>query len=95
MSYVIYNKETTIILPGKNYSNTYATERAAKAALTRAVRDGKVGNRDDYAIAECGEFHEKIEKQVERINLMSREKFMEPINTPNCCSPASETYWSM
>jgi len=92
MSYVIYNKETTIIAGG--HRNTYTSERAAKGGLTRMVNKEGL-NRDDFAIAESGEFHNTIEKEVERVNLMSGEKYMEPINTPLSCSPASETYWSM
>lgn len=32
---------------------------------------------------------------VERVNLMSGQKYMEDENTPLACSPSSETYWSM
>jgi hypothetical protein len=32
---------------------------------------------------------------VERVNLMSGKTYMEAEDTPPCCSPASETYWSM
>lgn len=32
---------------------------------------------------------------VVRHNLMTQEPFWEPYGTPNCVSPASETYWSM
>ena len=32
---------------------------------------------------------------VERTNLMSGKTYLEDENTPLCCSPASETYWSM
>lgn len=28
-------------------------------------------------------------------NLMSREWYQEAIDTPYCCSPSTETYWSM
>ena len=49
MSYVIYNKETTYILraPGRSvgcYVESYKTERAAKAALTRLTNSGKLGS---------------------------------------------------
>jgi len=124
MSYVIYNIKSTIILtaPAKSwgcYVESYKTESAAKAALTRLTKKDKLGNdyleepythpndmagtkrtkipytREDFAIAESSDFSQNIEKQVERINLMSGKKFMEAINTPNFCSPASETYWCM
>ena len=32
---------------------------------------------------------------IERTNIMTGKKFMEPIDTPVFMSPASETYWSM
>lgn len=48
-----------------------------------------------YAIAEFAHYVENIERQVERVNLMTGEKYLESINTPNYCSPSSETYWSM
>lgn len=35
------------------------------------------------------------EVMVERVNLMSGKKYMELADTPRCCSPSSETYWSM
>jgi hypothetical protein len=34
-------------------------------------------------------------KMVTRKNLMTGLEFEEDVNTPNCCSPASETFWSM
>ena len=35
------------------------------------------------------------ETYVTRVNIMSRKEFQERYDTPLCCSPASETYWSM
>ena len=40
----------------------------------------------------CFELHETY---VERTNLMTGEKYKERFDTPMCCSPSSETYWSM
>lgn len=34
-------------------------------------------------------------KMVTRTNLMSGQEYQEAVDTPLCCSPASETYWSM
>ena len=107
MSYVIYNKETTLILsaPARSvgcYVESYKTAGAAKAALTRLDKKGKLGKtqdilrtKEDFAIAEAGEFHTNIEKTVTRRNIMNGKEFQESVNTPNSCSPASETYWSM
>ena len=30
-----------------------------------------------------------------RVNLMTNEKYKEPVTRPLSCSPSSETYWSM
>ena len=94
MSYVVYNIETTYILKGRNGKETYLSEAAAYAALTRAKKAPGFKVRE-YAIAESSYFHEKIEKQVERTNMMTGKKFKQPINTPRCCDPSTELYWCM
>lgn len=38
------------------------------------------------------ELHETF---VTRINIMSGKEFQERFDTPNCCSPSSESYWCM
>lgn len=97
MSYVIYNPETTRVPSfawGRVAINRYSSVSVAKSAITRAFNKGKIECKEDYAIAESGEFHNNIEKHVTRKNLMGGD-YEEAINTPNCCSPSSETYWSM
>lgn len=94
MSFVIYNKETTIIYRKRWYDKPYATLAAAKAGLTRAVKKGKI-NKDDYAIAETDIFHKHIEKKVTKRNLMSGKEFEGGVNDPACTDPSTETYWSM
>tara|TARA_Y100000015_G_scaffold36640_1_gene38012 strand:+ start:5582 stop:5911 length:330 start_codon:yes stop_codon:yes gene_type:complete len=108
MAYYIYEKSSTYIM-GKTNSNgvTYPDHRksyksigAAKAALTRIIKAEGLLPTDPnygefrYAIAADGFFHQNIEKQVKKKNLMSGEEFMEPANRPYYCSPSSETYWS-
>lgn len=104
--FVIYNKDTTEILEirradgRKNYGGAYYGIGAAKAALTRFCNKSKFNFVDpeyplyQYAIAERGHYFAKIEKQVERTNMMTGEKFKESVNTPYYCSPSSETFWS-
>lgn len=94
--YVIYNKETTYYIE-REYSkhHCFKREREAKAALTRAEKKHKDFDRSRYAIATVGDFLDNIEKEVERTNLMSGKKYMERVNTPHYCSPASEAYWQM
>lgn len=91
--YVIYHKETTRYPRLKR--ETYKSERAAKAALTRAVNDGKISNRDEYAIAEYEDFRKNIEKKKTVKNLMSGNEIEIAVNTPASCDPSTETYWCM
>jgi hypothetical protein len=94
MAYVVYNKETTrtLYVKGKEY---YATEAAAKAALTRAWKKGKIEHRYNWDVAEVGYFRANIEKIKVVKNLMSGKDVRISVNTPRCCDPSSETYWSM
>ncbi len=104
MAYVIYRKDTSALVSTLR-DRRYKTLAAAKAALTRfntqwAKTWGVLGNEPDApyftcAIAEVNYYYENIEQEVERINMMSGCKYMESVNTPLCCSPSSETYWSM
>ena len=92
MSYVVYETESTMrVRNPKTRKEFYETERAAKAARTRALRTSDVA----LAVAETNHYKANIARMVERVNIMSGKTFMESINTPLCCSPASETYWSM
>jgi hypothetical protein len=95
MTYVVYEVESTRIATPKPYGKEYyATEGAAKAAKTR-MEKGKRWAGKELAVAELTLYRTLIEKMIERTNLMSGKKYMESVNTPNYCSPASEAYWSM
>jgi hypothetical protein len=93
MRYVIYNKETTILARLKR--TNFKTERAAKAALTRGLNDGKIANRDEWAIAESSDFFCNIEKKKVVQSLISGKEIEIAVNTPRSCDPSSELYWSM
>ena len=100
MAYVVYETASTRIV-GINRTD-YATEAAAKAARTRLLKikprkwSGRVQYKpEDLAVAELGFYRQNIEKMVERVNMMSGKKYIESVNTPSYCSPASEAYWSM
>jgi hypothetical protein len=92
--FVIYNKATTAIVKERAYSKAYyATETAAKAAITRFAKKGII-NKDEVAVTDHITYAETIETKVKRVNLMSGQEFYESVNTPYYCSPSSETYWS-
>lgn len=94
----VYDKQTTVI------QKTVKTSGAAKAWVTRKQNEflrnqnlyvSNDGPLFDWGYADAEYFHKHIEKQVTRTNLMTGKKFTESANTPWCCSPASESYWSM
>ena len=91
--FVVYVKEST------RYANVgkerFATERAAKAAITRALKNGWIHDRNDVAIADAVDFAETIEKTKVVKNLMSGKPVTISVNTPRSCDPSSELYWSM
>ena len=87
MTYVVYHKDTTRLAKRANGDQYFATEAAGKRHITRYLNS-------DYAVAELSYYEDNIEKTVERVNMMSGETYTESVNTPLCCSPASETYWS-
>jgi len=99
--YIIYNKKTTRLLGGSLNPKRFTFKRTAKGFMTRVMKRefNDMGivltNKDDYAIEDESIFHTKIEKQVTKKNLISGKEFTQPVNTPLCCDPSSETYWSM
>jgi len=100
MRYVIYNEMTTKILRVRAkhfgvgmFREYYESERAAKAGLTR-YRKKHPEDRQVWLIASV-EDHQKIER-VERVqSLIGGGTVVQSVNTPLCCDPSSETYWSM
>ena len=97
MAYVIFNTETTKLFrvwrQGYWQNATYATETAAKSGFTKLIRAGKI-DPTAFSILEVTEF-KKIEKTETVYSLMSGSPVVQSVNTPLCCDPSSETYWSM
>jgi hypothetical protein len=94
MAYVVYSTKTTAIVTEKAFGrSSFKTLAAAKATRTRMIRRGITPS--TIAVADSNYYINHIKQQVEKTNLMSGKKYMEDVNTPLCCSPASETYWSM
>lgn len=91
MSYVIYEISSTYIFRHPRTRREYYVDWGnARAAMTRNKLDENI-----WAIAESKEFHEKIEKTKIVHNLMSGQPVELSVNTPRCCDPSSELYWSM
>lgn len=98
MTYVIFDNETDSLYkkPGQITHARYDSMTGCKTAATRLNK--KVGKTQylwySSADYQCYRAMNPV-KMVERVNLMSGKKYMEAEDTPLCCSPASETYWSM
>ena len=90
--FYVYNLETSRIMQNKKGKSIWKSLGAAKAFRTRMGRMGY--NTDEYCIVDV-DLYSLIEQQVEKTNLMTGKKYMESVNTPSYCSPASEAYWSM
>lgn len=91
--YYVVNKETNKVYAKTWYAKkAYEMERTAKAQATR-LNKGLAAPL--YVVMTAEQVRAIPVKMVERVNLMSGEKYMEAEDTPNFCSPASEAYWSM
>lgn len=84
--YIVYHEESTM------EAGRFETFAGAKRSMTAKNRKLAV---PEYAVAEESYYNTNIVYIVERTNLLSGAKFKEPSNTPNYCSPSSESYWSM
>ena len=90
--FIIYNRETTVAIKDKYCINV--RRFGSRGAVTRYFNEKKL-DREKWAYATVNDFFELIEKQEVCINLMSGKPFSQSVNTPLCCDPSSETYWSM
>ena len=95
MAFVVYDINSTQTVNEKRWGReTYKTEAAAKAARTRMIKRLKY-DANSLAISDVAFYTKSIAKTVTKINIMTGLPYEESVNTPLCCSPASETYWSM
>jgi hypothetical protein len=93
--FVIYHKDTSqflrIMRAGYWQDAKFATEGAAKACLTRLAKAGKLVS-SEYLIGPV----ESVPQKTRIVkNLMSGKDVEIPVNTPRCCDPSTELYWSM
>lgn len=94
--FVIYEKESTLYLSHyhSKSQDRYVTERAAKAALTRACKADVTLIKENFAIADYDDFYCNIEKQEVRHGIIHSEgkQFTVGVNTRWSSGPWSESY---
>jgi hypothetical protein len=91
MYYIIVRATGLIATDGPNKTRSYKTFGAARATRTRLC------NKAGWSVAELSivDTQHYKPRMVTRKNLLSGIEYQEDVNTPLCCSPASETFWSM
>ena len=92
MSFIIYDRTTLLIV--RHGKVNYATERAARAAITRLYKKRLV-NPHNVSVCELDHYNKFLSPKKMVHNLMSGKPVIIDGNTPVCCDPSSETYWSM
>ena len=92
MSYVVVAKGTGLIVTdGPNKTRAYKTYGAARATRTRLCR--KAGyNAGELSIVDRKTY---VAPKITVTNLMSGKPVEIDADTPWCCRPDSETFWSM
>lgn len=86
MAYVVYHILSTQMI------RIFNKESAAKRSTTCANRNA--GYRS-YAYCDEDFYHNEVVKTKKVRNLMTGEEVEIDSNTPHCCDPSTETYWSM
>ena len=84
--YVVYHIKSTMAV------NRYYREADAKRRTTK--ENNAQGGPACFAYTDIKTYNTKVVHMVERTHLMTGKKFLEPSNTPEYLSPASEAYWS-
>ena len=91
MYYIVSRGTGLIVTDGPNRTRAYKTFGAARATRTRLCN--KAGwSVDQLSIIDIKYYTPKM---VVRTNLMTGQEYQEDVNTPNFCSPSSESFWSM
>jgi hypothetical protein len=84
--FTVYHISSTVAI------KEFDTESSAKRSTTCSNRNaGKVA----YAYAESKKYQTNVVSKKVVKSLMSGKDVVIDSNTPMCCDPSSETYWSM
>lgn len=97
MGYVVYEVKSGRQVDDQRRSSTvwnskvFKTEAAAEACRTRLVR------KEGYQYCELAvTTQELLPKRTRKVrNLMTGKEIEIDVNTPYCCDPSTERYWSM
>jgi hypothetical protein len=87
MSYVVYHVVST-----QAHRQDYKTLGWAQRAAERLnLEEGD----QKYRATSIQDYNENVVHKIRVKNLMTNEMVEIDSNTPHCCNPSTETYWSM
>lgn len=86
MAFVVYHKASTQL------AKIFNAESSAKRSATCMNRNAGA---DSYAYADVKDYDTLVVKKKVVKNLMTGKDVVIDSNTPRCCDPSSELYWSM
>jgi hypothetical protein len=89
--FVVFNTTMEQVLRKNSGTRYFDTERGAKIVCSKL---NKEANTNEWITLTNEEWKTRPVTTVERVNLMTGEKYMEPVNTPNFMSPAFYAYWA-
>lgn len=92
MAHVVVNSRTRTAITRTNGMVTYETEAAARAGRTRLLATGRFP--DGLEVMGFEAYHRQVPSMKVR-NLMTGKEIEIAADTPLCCDPSSERYWSM
>lgn len=86
MEYVVYHKASTKIL---KVFNAKASAKRSATCMNRKAGDVY------YTFADRETYERRVVTRKTVKNLLTGQDVEIDSNTPRCCDPSSETYWSM
>ena len=91
------NEKVVYVTYGVVSTHEYKTFVNDEASAKRSVtcHNKRRGRSEDIAYMERSEYEKNIVKDVVVRNFMSGKDVVIKSNTPRCCDPSSELYWSM
>ena len=94
--FVVVNSETNRVLSFANRPSQFPYRKVAEKYAKMANGYGYHDSSNHYVVMSAAEFNAMEDVRVTRKvrNLMTGQMVDEDVNTPYCCSVASESYWS-
>ncbi|AMQ66044.1 hypothetical protein AAY80_211 [Stenotrophomonas phage vB_SmaS-DLP_6] len=94
-----------MVFGGKTYKTAGGANRSALAYIKRRLRAFDNGNKSalhdaqeaakNWSVMTIELYNSEFRTTKKVINMMSGKEIEIDVNTPACCDPSTETYWSM